>query len=40
MALRVLGAGLPLTVWNRSPERLEALTSAGAAAAKTPEGAR
>jgi 3-hydroxyisobutyrate dehydrogenase-like beta-hydroxyacid dehydrogenase len=37
MALRVLGAGLPLTVWNRSPERLEALTSAGARAAETPK---
>ncbi len=37
MALRVLGAGLPLTVWNRSPERLDALTSAGARAAETPK---
>jgi 3-hydroxyisobutyrate dehydrogenase-like beta-hydroxyacid dehydrogenase len=37
MALRVLGAGLPLTVWNRSPERLDPLTSAGARAAETPK---
>ena len=37
MALRVLGAGLPLTVWNRSPERLDALTSAGARAVETPK---
>jgi 3-hydroxyisobutyrate dehydrogenase-like beta-hydroxyacid dehydrogenase len=37
MARRVLDAGLPLTVWNRSPERLEALTSVGAAAAESPK---
>jgi 3-hydroxyisobutyrate dehydrogenase-like beta-hydroxyacid dehydrogenase len=36
MARRVLEAGFPLTVWNRSPERLEALTSLGARAADTP----
>jgi 3-hydroxyisobutyrate dehydrogenase-like beta-hydroxyacid dehydrogenase len=37
MSRRVLGAGFPLTVWNRSPERLEPLTSAGAAGAETPK---
>jgi 3-hydroxyisobutyrate dehydrogenase-like beta-hydroxyacid dehydrogenase len=37
MARRVLDAGLPLTVWNRSPERLEALISLGAAAAESPK---
>ena len=37
MARRILAAGFPLTVWNRSPERLDALTSEGAAAAGTPK---
>jgi 3-hydroxyisobutyrate dehydrogenase len=37
MARRVLVAGFPLTVWNRSPERMEALTSDGARAAETPK---
>lgn len=36
MARRVLAAGFPLTVWNRSHERLEPLTSVGARAADTP----
>jgi 3-hydroxyisobutyrate dehydrogenase-like beta-hydroxyacid dehydrogenase len=36
MARRVLEAGFPLTVWNRSPERCEALTSLGAEATETP----
>ena len=36
MARRVLEGGFPLTVWNRSPEPLDALTSAGARAADTP----
>ncbi len=35
MARRILEAGFPLTVWNRSPERLDALTSLGARAAPT-----
>jgi 3-hydroxyisobutyrate dehydrogenase/2-hydroxy-3-oxopropionate reductase len=37
MARRVLAAGFPLTVWNRSPERLVPLTSIGASAAETPK---
>jgi 3-hydroxyisobutyrate dehydrogenase-like beta-hydroxyacid dehydrogenase len=37
MSLRVLAAGFPLTVWNRSPGRLDALTSAGARAVETPK---
>jgi 3-hydroxyisobutyrate dehydrogenase-like beta-hydroxyacid dehydrogenase len=36
MARRVLAAGFPLTVWNRSHERLAPLTSQGARAAETP----
>jgi 3-hydroxyisobutyrate dehydrogenase len=36
MARRVLDGGFPLTVWNRTPERLAGLTSAGARAADTP----
>ncbi len=36
MALRIVEAGLPLTVWNRTEERLAPCTSAGAAAAETP----
>lgn len=35
MALRIVDAGLPLTVWNRTAERLEPCTSVGAAAAET-----
>jgi 3-hydroxyisobutyrate dehydrogenase-like beta-hydroxyacid dehydrogenase len=37
MARRVLTAGFPLTVWNRSPERIDSLTSAGARAVETPK---
>ncbi len=36
MARRMLGAGLPLTVWNRSPEKAERLAEDGAKVAKTP----
>jgi 3-hydroxyisobutyrate dehydrogenase/2-hydroxy-3-oxopropionate reductase len=36
MAHRVLGAGYPLTVWNRSRERCDELAEAGAAVAETP----
>ena len=35
MALRIVDAGLPLTVWNRTAERLEPCTSVGADAAET-----
>lgn len=35
MARRLLEAGHPLTVWNRTPERAEALTIAGATPAAT-----
>ncbi len=37
MALRIVDAGLPLTVWNRTAERLEPCTAVGAAAAETPK---
>ncbi len=36
MAPRFIDAGFPLTVWNRSPEKAEALGRAGAAVAETP----
>ncbi|MCB0237231.1 MAG: NAD(P)-dependent oxidoreductase, partial [Anaerolineae bacterium] len=36
MAANILKAGFPLTVWNRTPERTEALAAAGAAVAATP----
>ena len=36
MAMRLLQANFPLVVWNRSPERLAAITAAGARAATTP----
>ncbi|MCB0231371.1 MAG: NAD(P)-binding domain-containing protein, partial [Anaerolineae bacterium] len=36
MAANILKAGFPLTVWNRTPERTEALADAGAAVAATP----
>lgn len=39
MAARLLSAGYPLTVWNRSIERGRALESAGARVARTPGGA-
>ena len=35
MALRLLNAGHPLTVWNRTPERAESLLAAGATLAAT-----
>jgi 3-hydroxyisobutyrate dehydrogenase-like beta-hydroxyacid dehydrogenase len=35
MARRLLDAGQPLTVWNRTPERAEALAAAGATLAAT-----
>lgn len=41
MATRLLEAGHPLTVWNRSPERVRALAARGATVAATPgEAAR
>jgi 3-hydroxyisobutyrate dehydrogenase-like beta-hydroxyacid dehydrogenase len=41
MALRLLAAGYEVTVWNRSPQRAEALVAAGARVAATPaEAAR
>ena len=39
MARRLLLAGLPVSVWNRNPERAAALGAAGAAAAATPRAA-
>jgi 3-hydroxyisobutyrate dehydrogenase-like beta-hydroxyacid dehydrogenase len=39
MARRVLDAGYPLTVWNRSPHRAAALVAKGAEAAETPADA-
>ncbi len=36
MAIRLLGAGFALRVWNRSPEHTVALVDAGAVAAPTP----
>jgi 3-hydroxyisobutyrate dehydrogenase/2-hydroxy-3-oxopropionate reductase len=36
MARRVLAAGYPLTVWNRSRERCDELADAGAAVAESP----
>jgi len=39
MARRVLDAGYPLTVWNRSPRRAEPLVAKGAQPAKTPADA-
>jgi 3-hydroxyisobutyrate dehydrogenase len=39
MARRLLGAGFPLTVWNRNPERAKALAAEGAHAAATPREA-
>lgn len=37
LAHRVLGAGFPLTVWNRTTERCEPLTSLGADVVETPK---
>src|SRR5688500_2965840 len=39
MALRLLGAGFPVTVWNRSAGRAEPLRAAGASLAATPAAA-
>jgi 3-hydroxyisobutyrate dehydrogenase len=39
MARRLLAAGHQLTVWNRTPERAEALRAEGAAVAADPAGA-
>ena len=39
MARRLLGAGFPLTVWNRNPERAKALAAEGAHVAATPREA-
>ncbi|MCE7959936.1 MAG: hypothetical protein DYH06_18665 [Acidobacteria bacterium ACB2] len=39
MARRILLAGLPLTVWNRNPERVAALAAEGASSARTPREA-
>jgi 3-hydroxyisobutyrate dehydrogenase len=39
MARRLLGAGFPLTVWNRNPERAKALAAEGAHVAATPRDA-
>ncbi|MBI5948850.1 MAG: NAD(P)-dependent oxidoreductase [Chloroflexi bacterium] len=38
MAANLLKAGFALTVWNRTPSRMEPLTKAGAAAADSPAG--
>lgn len=39
MARRLLGAGFPLAVWNRNPERARALAAEGAHVAATPRDA-
>jgi 3-hydroxyisobutyrate dehydrogenase len=39
MARRLLGAGFPLTVWNRNPERAKTLAAEGAHLAATPREA-
>jgi 3-hydroxyisobutyrate dehydrogenase len=39
MARRLLSAGFPVTVWNRSPERAQALEAEGAVRAATPREA-
>ncbi|GAB3803151.1 NAD(P)-dependent oxidoreductase [Micromonospora zhanjiangensis] len=39
IAARLLAAGCRVTVWNRTPARVEALVEAGAVAAGTPAGA-
>jgi 3-hydroxyisobutyrate dehydrogenase len=39
MARRLLGAGFPLAVWNRNPERAKALGAEGAHVAATPRDA-
>ena len=37
MTLNILKAGFPLTVWNRTPSKMEALVKAGAKTAKSPK---
>jgi 3-hydroxyisobutyrate dehydrogenase len=39
MARNIAAAGLPLRVWNRTPERARPLTDAGATVAESPAGA-
>ncbi len=39
MGANLLKAGFPLTVWNRTPQRMEALVAQGARAARTPREA-
>ncbi|PRX09229.1 UNVERIFIED_ORG: 2-hydroxy-3-oxopropionate reductase [Martelella mediterranea] len=39
MALNLIKAGFPVTVWNRSPGKTDALSEAGAKVATTPAGA-
>src|SRR6478609_1148114 len=39
MAARLLAAGIPLTVWNRTPERGADLVAKGARGARTPSDA-
>ncbi|MDQ3990886.1 MAG: NAD(P)-binding domain-containing protein, partial [Actinomycetota bacterium] len=39
MALRLVDAGHPVTVWNRSPEKARPLARAGAGVAPTPADA-
>ena len=39
MARRILGAGFPLTVYNRNPAKAEALAKDGATVAATPREA-
>ncbi len=36
MTMNILKAGFPLTVWNRTPSKMEALVKAGAKAARSP----
>jgi len=36
MARRILGAGYDLTVWNRTPDRMQPLLADGAKAARDP----
>ncbi|MER8061963.1 MULTISPECIES: NAD(P)-dependent oxidoreductase [unclassified Streptomyces] len=38
LAHRILASGLPLTVWNRTPDKTEPLRKAGAAVADSPAG--
>ena len=40
MTIRLLDAGYSLTVWNRSPAKLDKVVARGAVAAKNAEGTR